>query len=246
MWRALIANVGIAAVLAATLLFVGWLTLSGRVPLSAAGVAVAGVALVGERLTMAGYAAGSLAESARYVDDYLTFVELLPRVRQAEPHDPAPGSFAEIAVDEVTFQYPTATEPALRDVSLSIRTGEIVALVGENGSGKTTLAKLLAGLYRPAAGTITWDSIDINRVDAEELRKGIAAIFQDFVRFHLRARDNVGLGRVDAIDDLDDIREAARHADADAFLSALPDGYETVLGRSSKADQICPSDSGNA
>jgi ATP-binding cassette subfamily B protein len=113
MWRALIANVGIAAVLAATLLFVGWLTLSGRVPLSAAGVAVAGVALVGERLTMAGYAAGSLAESARYVDDYLTFVELLPRVRQAEPHDPAPGSFAEIAVDEVTFQYPTATEPGI-------------------------------------------------------------------------------------------------------------------------------------
>jgi ATP-binding cassette, subfamily B, bacterial len=130
----------------------------------------------------------------------------------------------------VTFQYPTATESALRNVSLNIRKGEIVALVGENGSGKTTLAKLLAGLYRSTAGSISWDGVDINGVDARQLRTAIAAIFQDFVRFHLRARDNVGLGRVDAVDDLDDIREAARHADADAFLSSLPDGYQTVLG----------------
>jgi ATP-binding cassette, subfamily B, bacterial len=230
LWQALFANAVIAAVLAATLLVVGWLALSGTVSLSAAGVAVAGVAIVGARLSMAGYSAGTLTESARYVDDYLAFVELLPQVRQSEPHDPAPSTFAEVAVNGVTFSYPTTAEPAVRDVSLRIRAGEIVALVGENGSGKTTLAKLLAGLYRPATGTVTWDGIDINGVDAAQLRTGIAVIFQDFVRFHLRARDNVGLGRVDGIDDLDGIREAARHADADTFLHSLPNGYETVLG----------------
>jgi ATP-binding cassette subfamily B protein len=175
--HALIANVVIAAVLAATLLVVGWLALSGSVSLSAAGIAVAGVAIVGQRLTMAGYAAGTLTESARYVDDYLAFVELLPPVRQSEPHGPAPSSFSEISVNGVSFTYPTATEPAIRDVSLSIRAGEIVALVGENGSGKTTLAKLLAGLYRPATGTVTWDGIDINSVDTAQLRTGIAVIF---------------------------------------------------------------------
>ena len=230
LWHALLANMVIAAVLAATLLVVGWLALSGSVQLSAAGIAVAGVAIVGARLSTAGYAAGTLTESARYVDDYLAFVELLPRVRQLEPHSLAPSSFDKISVNGVSFSYPTATDPAIRDVSVSIGTGEIVALVGENGSGKTTLAKLLAGLYRPATGTVTWDGIDLNGVDAAKLRTSIAVIFQDFVRFHLRARDNVGLGRVDAIDGLDDIREAARHANADEFLSSLPNGYETILG----------------
>jgi ATP-binding cassette subfamily B protein len=230
LWYSLLANLGIAIVLAATLLLVGWLAVTGSVPLSAAGMAVAGVAVVGERLTTAGYAAGTLSESARYVDDYVAFVELLPRIRDAAPHDPAPQTFSGVSVNGVSFTYPAATEPAIRDVSLNISAGEIVALVGENGSGKTTLAKLLAGLYQPTAGNVTWDGVDLGAVDADQLRSMIAVIFQDFVRFHLRARDNVGLGRVDAVDDLEGIRDAARHADADAFLSSLPNGYETVLG----------------
>jgi len=94
MWQALFANALIAAVLAATLLVVGWLALSGTVSVSAAGIAVAGVAIVGARLSMAGHSAGTLTESARYVDDYLAFVELLPqyvslsRTIQHPPHAP--------------------------------------------------------------------------------------------------------------------------------------------------------------
>jgi ATP-binding cassette subfamily B protein len=84
-WYALLANAAVAVVLAAVLIFVGWLTLSGRVPLSAACIAVAGVAIVGQRLNTAGSSAGALSESAFYIDDYLAFVELLPRVRESEP-----------------------------------------------------------------------------------------------------------------------------------------------------------------
>jgi ATP-binding cassette subfamily B protein len=115
-------------------------------------------------------------------------------------------------------------------VSLEIGAGEIVALVGENGSGKTTLAKLLCRLYLPERGRVLWDGMDTATVDPDELRRSVAVIFQDFQRYHLPARDNIGLGRHDAADDLDAIRRAARQADADGFVAALPDGYDTMLG----------------
>jgi ATP-binding cassette subfamily B protein len=115
-------------------------------------------------------------------------------------------------------------------VSLRIRAGEVVALVGENGSGKTTLAKLLACLYTPSQGHIRWDGTDAGEVDRDELRRAVAVIFQDFLHYHLPARDNIGLGRHEAVDDLDAIRRAAVQADADGFVEALPDGYGTMLG----------------
>ena len=231
LWYSLIANFGIGVVLAATLLLVVWLALRGGVPLSSAGIAIAGVAIVGQRLASAGYAAGALAEAARYVDDYLAFVALLPSIEQAsEEAHVAPMGFHQLDVDGVSFTYPTGTQPVLHEVSLTVHAGEVVALVGENGSGKTTLAKLLAGLYEAQTGTIRWDGADVGDLDPDGLRRSVAVIFQDFVRFHLRARDNIGLGRVEAADDLPAIRAAAVHADADEFLAALAQGYETVLG----------------
>ena len=103
--------------------------------------------------------------------------------------------------------------------------------MGENGSGKTTLAKILAGLYRPGTGRVLWDDIDLSDVELDDLRQSIAMIFQDFEQYLLPARENIGLGRHERIDDLDGIVDAARRAGADAFIDALPDGYDTVLGR---------------
>lgn len=226
----LAANLGIGVALVATLLLLAWLTLGGHVTLSQAGIAVAGVAVVGARLTQAGFAAGSLSEAGLYLQDYRAFLELLPRAPEGRPTGPAPIGFRRLDVEEVSFTYPSGELPALTQVSLGIEAGEIVALVGENGSGKTTLAKLLAGLYRPASGVIRWDGVDLSTIDPDELRRSIAVIFQDFIRYHLPARENIGLGRVDAIDDLDAIKDAARHAGADAFLEMLPNGYDTMLG----------------
>jgi ATP-binding cassette subfamily B protein len=227
---ALVANLGIGVALAGTLLLVAWLTLSGRVSLSQAGIAVAGVAVVGARLTQAGYSAGSLSEASLYLDDYLAFMTLLPQAEQARPADPAPRGFGRLEVDQVSFTYPSGEQPALRDVCLHVDAGEVVALVGENGSGKTTLAKLLAGLYLPDVGKVRWDGTDVATVDPDQLRRSVAVIFQDFIRYHLPARDNIGLGRVEAIDDLDEVRAAASQAGADGFLAALRAGYETMLG----------------
>ena len=227
---ALVANVAIGAVLAGTLLLISWLTLTDRISATEAAVTIAGIALASGRLTSAGYAAGALAEAALYVDDYREFLELLPEAERRRPRSAAPEGFKRLEVDDVTFTYPTGKAPALVDVSLEVDAGEVVALVGENGSGKTTLAKLLARLYTPEHGTIRWDGTDVLQVDPVTLRHGVAVIFQDFLRFHLPARDNVGLGRHEVMDDLERVMEAATRADADTFLRELRAGYDTMLG----------------
>jgi ABC-type multidrug transport system fused ATPase/permease subunit len=131
---------------------------------------------------------------------------------------PAPRGFRRLTVDDVGFAYPGTARPALDGVSLEIGEGEVIALVGENGSGKTTLAKIVAGLYPPQRGRVLWDGVDGGRHDPDELRRSVAVIFQDFERYLLPARENVGLGRHERIDDLDAIVAAARRADADGFL----------------------------
>jgi ATP-binding cassette subfamily B protein len=106
-----------------------------------------------------------------------------------------------------------------------------VALVGENGSGKTTLAKLLCQLYRPQAGRVLWDRVDLAGVDPTDLRQSIAVVFQDFPQYLFSASTNIGLGRVDALDDEARIERAARQAGAHDFLDRLPDRYQTMLGK---------------
>jgi ATP-binding cassette subfamily B protein len=226
----LTANLGIGLCLGGMLLLIAWLSLTGRVGLSEAGIAVAGVAVVGARLTGAGWAAGALSEAALYMDDHRTFLDELPRVQAALPTAPAPRRFERLETQGLTFTYPSGDQPAVTDVSIQIEAGEVVALVGENGSGKTTLAKLLAGLYSPEQGTVTWDGTDVSKVDPVELSASVALIFQDFLRYHLTARENIGFGRHQALEDLGAIRNAAGHAGVDSFLLSLTAGYDTRLG----------------
>jgi ATP-binding cassette subfamily B protein len=102
--------------------------------------------------------------------------------------------------------------------------------VGENGSGKTTLAKLLAGLYAPQQGRVTWNGVDATSPGRSDLGRAVAPIFQDFVRYALPAWENIGLGQHERLPDDEGIREAARMAGAHSDLERLPDGYDTVLG----------------
>jgi ATP-binding cassette subfamily B protein len=131
----------------------------------------------------------------------------------------------------VGFRYPDSDEWALRDVNLIIRPGEKIALVGHNGAGKTTLIKLLSRLYDPTEGSVLIDGIDIRELDPLELQQRIGVIFQDFVRYHLPVRENIGFGQIDAMDDAERIAAAARKSGAQAVVEELPDGYETMLGR---------------
>ena len=114
---------------------------------------------------------------------------------------------------------------------MTIRPGEHVALVGENGSGKTTLVKLLCRLYDPSTGSISWDGTDLRSFDTTALRREISVVFQDYVRYHLPARENIWLGDVELPPDQRHIEEAARMADADDVIAKLPYGYDTILGK---------------
>jgi ATP-binding cassette, subfamily B, bacterial len=205
---------------------------SGRMGLAAAGAAVFGLYQLGGRLRGLYMSATSLYEATLFIRDYSTFLEDEPeRWRRDGADRGAPRGFQRLTAEDVSFTYPESDRPAVDGVSIEVGAGEVIALVGENGSGKTTLAKMLAGLYRPEKGRILWDDIDLQNVDADQLRDSIAVIFQDFERYLLPARENVGLGRSELIEDLEAIRAASERADADRFLVDLPEGYETMLGR---------------
>jgi ATP-binding cassette, subfamily B, bacterial len=229
--RSLLGSVASSGVTVGTIAMLSWLYVSDRMSLAAAGAAVFGLYQLANQLQGLHMSATSLYEATLFIRDYSSFLTLEPAVEAAEGRTTAPRSFDRLSVDDVSFTYPESERPAVDGVSLEIRKGEVVALVGENGSGKTTLAKMLAGLYRPDGGRILWDGTDLAKVDLEELRQSVAVIFQDFERYLLPARENVGLGRKERIEDFEGIVEAAERADANEFLDDLPEGYETMLGR---------------
>lgn len=167
------------------------------------------------------------------------FVEQLDLFLRLEPKVTAPPTTAPpvprlergLAVQNLAFAYPGSEQPVLRDVSFHIRPGECVALVGNNGAGKTTLVKCLLRLYDPDGGRIVVDGEDLRQVDPAAWRQQIGVVFQDYARYQLTARENVGFGRLSALNDLPRIRAAAAQSGIDAILEALPEGYETLLGR---------------
>jgi ATP-binding cassette subfamily B protein len=142
-----------------------------------------------------------------------------------------------IRFESVSFTYPGASEPALREIDLHIRPGESLALVGENGSGKTTLIKLLTRLYRPDKGRILLDGLNLENWEEEALRQRIGVIFQDFARYQFLVGENIGVGDVRHFAEQDRWQEAAAKGMADGIIADLPKGYDTQLGKWFKGGQ---------
>jgi ATP-binding cassette subfamily B protein len=136
-----------------------------------------------------------------------------------------------IRFEGVWFTYPGRTEPVCRNLTLDVPVGQSLAIVGANGAGKTTLVKLLARLYDPDEGRILVDGIDLREIDAHAWQRRVAAIFQDFVQYHLSAYDNVALGAPERQGERWLVAEAARRAGALDLIEALPRGWDTVLSR---------------
>src|SRR5512135_2271445 len=173
-----------------------------------------------------------LYENALFMSNLFAFLELKPQMPVAAQPVALPAKLeCGIEFRNVSFRYPDREEYALRDVSITIKPGEKIALVGANGAGKTTFVKLLTRLYDPSEGQVLIDGIDLREVDPKDLQKRIGVIFQDFVRYFLPARENVGFGQIDQLDDQARIIDSAKRSGAHETLSALPQGYETMLGK---------------
>jgi ATP-binding cassette, subfamily B, bacterial len=222
-------SLGSAVLLALTLFVLAWLISTGRLTIAEAVAALVAIRLLAGQVQSGLNGVQAIFESGQFIDDLDGFLTLAPAAEGGSREIAPPAEFQRIRADAVSFSYPGRSALALQAASIEINRGEVVALVGENGSGKTTLAKVMAGLYEPGSGAVRWDGVDVRTFRPELLRQRIAIIFQDFVRYALSAEENIAVARPDDEVDHAAIREAAKLADADSFLAALPAGYETLL-----------------
>ncbi|MEE2859875.1 MAG: ABC transporter ATP-binding protein, partial [Pseudomonadota bacterium] len=174
----------------------------------------------------------NMAGQAMYLDDLFEFFTATPAI--ASPADPLPipqPIVQGFRFEGVGFRYPGREDWAVRGMTLDLRAGETVALVGENGAGKTTIVKLLARLYDPDEGRITLDGRDLRDYDLDQMRATVGVIFQDFVRYAVTAAENIAIGRIEARDDRPRIVSSAERALADQVIAKLPHGYDQMVGK---------------
>ena len=177
-------------------------------------------------------ALSSIYEQSLYLSDLFTFFEVRPRVvSKPGAKVVARPMQTGFQFENVGFQYPGSQRWAVRHLTFSFEPHERIALVGENGAGKTTLVKLLSRLYDPDEGRILLDGADLRDYDLDSLRHNIGIIFQDFVRYDFILRENIGVSQVEAMNDEDRIREAAKRSLADSVAKRVPQGFDQMLGK---------------
>ncbi|MFD7895435.1 ABC transporter ATP-binding protein [Streptomyces sp. NPDC059743] len=208
-----------------------WLTADGHIPPATAGTAFIAVQTSGRLLTGLVHGANSSYKTGLYLDDWDRFLtDTTARTTLPDEPRPVPRNPKLIEARNVTFHYPGSGPPALKGINVRVHQGEVLAIVGANGSGKSTLAKLLAGLYTPTSGTVTWDGTDLAAADPEQVWNQLAMLPQDFGRWPVTARENITLGQGPQDDTA--ITAAAHAAGADTVLATLPDGLDTNLAPS--------------
>lgn len=167
-----------------------------------------------------------------FLEDYFSFLAIDPLVPVPVPPQPLPiGAIHQIEFDDVTFTYPGGTEPAVAGLNLEVRSGELLALVGENGAGKSTLVKLLLRFYDPDQGSVRVGGVDLRETDPEALRSRIGVLFQDYVSYELSVRENVVMGRPDGKVDDERVLEALRDSRSEWLVKKMPKGLDSKVGR---------------
>jgi ATP-binding cassette subfamily B protein len=215
-----------------TFLYVAYRTLAGAISVGGLTMYVQAADGVSQAFTAVLGGLQSMYEHQLYLTTLFELLEFQPSIHAPQLPRPIRHPMQEgIEFRHVTYAYEGKEEPALRDVSFSIKRGETVAIVGHNGAGKTTLVKLVARLYDPQEGQVLIDGHDVREYDPNELRNEFGVLFQDYVQYQFTARENIGIGRVQRLDDKPAIASAADRAGAASVIEGLPEGYDTVLGK---------------
>ena len=219
-----------ALVTLATIGFGVVLLIAGRVSLGATAAFFAAIDGFQQNYWELVVNASFIYNDLRYIRDFFEFIDS-PRL-ELDKGTRLPGPISRgIEFDNVSFTYPGSDRPALTDVSIALRPGERIALVGENGAGKTTLAKILMGLYEPTSGRIVVDGVDLKEIALADWYRRIGAVFQDFTRYQVSLRENIGFGWLPKLDDAEAIASAAARSGAAEVAASLPRGLETPLGK---------------
>jgi ABC-type multidrug transport system fused ATPase/permease subunit len=174
----------------------------------------------------------SLYENNLYLSNLYSFLDKRPEIFINDSLQPVPEHI-KIGIEfrNVSFKYPGTEKQVLQNINIKLKPKENVALVGQNGSGKTTLIKLLCRFYDPDIGQILIDGKDIREYNLETLRRRIGIIFQDYFKYELTVKENIGIGNIEEINNIEKIKQSAEKSDADKFITSLANGYNHQLGR---------------
>ena len=172
-----------------------------------------------------------IADQALFLTDLLAFFDMQPTIQSKPNALPAPRPIVRgFEFRNVSFHYPGSSRMVLNGLNFHLHPGERVALIGENGEGKTTIVKLITRLYDPTEGQVLLDGVDLREYRLEDLYREIGVIFQDFMRYEMTARENIAVGRIEEIDDLKLLEDAAQKSLADDVVAKIG-GYDQMLGR---------------
>jgi ATP-binding cassette, subfamily B, bacterial len=212
--------------------FVIYKTVTGNLDIGTFTFMTGAIALASTNIQAVFSTFSTIADQAMFITDLLDFFGLKPRVFSK------PGALAAprpirlgFEFQDVSFAYPGQTRLVLSNVSFKLQPSERIALVGENGQGKTTIVKLLTRLYDPTGGRILLDGVDLREYELDDIWREIGVIFQDFMRYDLTARENIGIGRIEDQDNVFRVRSAAQKSLAEDVIRKLPNGYDQILGR---------------
>jgi ATP-binding cassette subfamily B protein len=216
----------------AAYVFVIWRTVQGQLSIGTLTFLTGAILQASNNIQQIFSTLAGIGDQALFVTDLLAFFEMKPTIRSKPNALPAPRPIQRgVEFRDVSFCYPGNTRRVLDHINFDLHKDERLALIGENGQGKTTIVKLITRLYDPTEGQILLDGVDLRDYDLEDLHREIGVIFQDFMRYEMTARENIAVGRIEEIDNLEMLKNAAQKSMADATIARLSGGYDQMLGR---------------